>query len=157
VIHNVDQDRVKELVTGESDVISTGATEPDKTTCNACGKTFLVKSFKYSHQKTCSGLKEKKEKKPLDKDISPVRKPEMKFDDEAADTPAGLKPEDEHKEPVSCMIPLRRHPPPPQRVIEVRTHPDHNTVVEPRIHRANMRNERMARISSSAIYIFVGL
>ena len=121
-------------VLGESDVVSTGTTEPDKITCNACGKILLMKSFKYSHQKTCSGLKEKKENKPLEKDISPVRKPEIKFDEEVIGT-----------------IPLRRHPPPPQRIIEVRTHPDHNTVVEPRIHRANMRKERMVRLFSSAV------
>ncbi len=74
-----------------------------------------------------------------------MRKPVIKFDDEVTDTPAGLKPEDEHKELVSCMMALRRHPPPPHRKIEARTHPDHNTVVEPRIHRENMRKERMVK------------
>ena len=65
---------------------------------------------------------------------SPIRKSEIKFDDEAPE-----------------MVPLRRHPSPPQRIIEVRAHPDHTTIVEPRIHRANMRKERMVRLFSSAI------
>ena len=120
-------------VLGESDVVSTGTTEPDKITCNACGKILLMKSFKYSHQKTCSGLKETKEKKSAQKESSPIRKPEIKFDDETVD-----------------IIPLRRRPPPPHQT-EIRSHPDHNTVVEPRIHRANMRKERMVRLFSSAI------
>ncbi len=88
-----------------------------------------MKSTKYYHQTTCSGLKENqtnKERSPARAPVpSPARKSEMKFDDEASD-----------------MIPLRRHP--PARATDVRTHP-HNTFVEPRLHRGNMRKERMAK------------
>ncbi len=42
----------------ESDVVSARTDKPDKITCNASGKVFSMKSVKYSHQKTCSGLKE---------------------------------------------------------------------------------------------------
>jgi hypothetical protein len=122
----------------ESDVVSTRTDRPDKITCNACGKVLSMKSFKYSHQKTCSGLtgtKSQKERSQARKlTSSPIRKSEIKFDDEAPE-----------------MVPLRRHPSPPHRILEVRTHPDHNTVVEPRIHRANMRKERMVRLFSSAV------
>ena len=120
-------------VLDESDVVSTAADKADKIKCNACGKTLSMKSFKYSHQKTCSGLKETKEKKPVQKEPSPVRKPEIKFDDEAPD-----------------LIPLRRRPPPPQH-LEIRSHPDHNTFAELRIHRANLRKERMTILFSSAV------
>ena len=82
-----------------------------------------------------TGTKSQKERSQARKlTSSPIRKSEIKFDDEAPE-----------------MVPLRRHPSPPHRIIEVRTHPDHNTVVEPRIHRANMRKERMVRLFSSAV------
>ena len=43
----------------ESDVVSTGAGKPEKIMCAACGKMLSMKSFKYSHSKTCAGLKGK--------------------------------------------------------------------------------------------------
>jgi hypothetical protein len=110
----------------ESDVVATGAVKPDKITCSACGKILSMKSFKYSHQKTCSGLKEAKHDK-IDVETrtlvsSPLRKSEIKFDEEA-----------------------------PPEMAQLRRHPDHNTVIEPRVYRANMRKERMAKLFHSAI------
>ena len=43
----------------ESDVVSTEAGKPEKIMCAACGKMLSMKSFKYSHSKTCAGLKGK--------------------------------------------------------------------------------------------------
>ena len=117
----------------DSDVVVTGAAKPDKITCNACGKMLSVKSFKYSHQKTCSGLKgaksEKQQTETRAPAPSPVRKSEIRFDEEA---------------------PSRRHPD-SDRVIEVRTHPEPNPTVDVRTQRANMRKERIAKLFSSAI------
>ncbi len=66
---------------------------------------------------------------------------------------SSLTRKSENDDEAPEMVPLRRHP--PERVIEVRTHPDHITVVEPRVHRVNMRKERMTRLFSSVIYMFV--
>ncbi len=47
-------------ILNESDNVSTRANKPDKQTCNARGKVLSMEPFKYSHQKTFSGLKKTK-------------------------------------------------------------------------------------------------
>jgi hypothetical protein len=109
-----------------SDVVATGAAKPDKITCSACGKIFSMKSFKYSHQKTCSGLKEAQHNRTQIETrtlvSSPLRESEIRFDEKA-----------------------------PPELAQMRKHPDHNAAIGARVHRANMRKERMAKLFNSAI------